>query len=251
MSLPFQPAFVRSDRLLLLDTCGAESSIALAVGDEVLQQVYLPGRSASERLLETIAELLAAHDWRLSDLEAIAVAQGPGSFTGVRVGLSMAKAFAEGAKLSLLVLSRLEILASLPSPQPGSCFAVLDAGRGEIFWAQLERNAVLRQGLDRRETVLRSIHAAGFPVICEEALATVLSNCAVLPVPALSAASGLALARDRLAQGKLSDPLFEDALYLHRTEEETLQRQRQHLAAAPRTTQDLPTQDLPKKRARS
>ncbi len=89
-------------RLLLIHTAGAEGTVALAeasdFGAEVLvvATAVLPGRSASERLVAEVRRLMEAAGWRLAELAAVVVVHGPGSFTGVRVGLSAAKGFVRG-----------------------------------------------------------------------------------------------------------------------------------------------------------
>ncbi|HVT99056.1 MAG TPA: tRNA (adenosine(37)-N6)-threonylcarbamoyltransferase complex dimerization subunit type 1 TsaB, partial [Acidobacteriaceae bacterium] len=78
--------------LLSIDTCGATGTVALArLADDkiaLLAQAELPGKTYSARLVSTIRDLLAANDLQLAALEAIVVTTGPGSFTGIRIGLS-------------------------------------------------------------------------------------------------------------------------------------------------------------------
>ena len=85
--------------LLAIDTCGPSGSVALGrfhEGEiEVLGQVELEGRSYSATLVDAVAELLSENKIDLSKLAAIVAVNGPGSFTGVRVGLSAVKGLAE------------------------------------------------------------------------------------------------------------------------------------------------------------
>src|SRR5690349_8189019 len=102
--------------LLSIDTCGSSGSIALARLDgerlDVLAETALAGKTYSARLVPAISELLAAQPTSVADLAAIIVTRGPGSFTGIRIGLSTAKGLAEPHDLPILAVSRLAVLAN-------------------------------------------------------------------------------------------------------------------------------------------
>jgi tRNA threonylcarbamoyladenosine biosynthesis protein TsaB len=110
-------------KILLIDTCGATGSIALAGAAPSPGVASLPSRSAAERLVPAIHSLAVSLGLSLAELDAIAVVHGPGSFTGERVGLSAAKGLCHALNLPLVAISRLAVLASLAqfaSPdQPG------------------------------------------------------------------------------------------------------------------------------------
>ncbi len=116
-------------KLLVIDTCGAMASVVLAEHGQRVAEERLPGRSASERLLTVIRELLEGAQWQLSELAALGVVHGPGSFTGVRVGVSAAKGLSEAAGVRLVAISRLEVLEQAS----GGAAVALDAGRGEFY----------------------------------------------------------------------------------------------------------------------
>ena len=86
--------------LLSLNTCGNTASVALGVAGKnevrIVATAELAVRTYSARLIPEIALLLESQDATLRDVEAIVVVKGPGSFTGIRVGLSTAKGLAEG-----------------------------------------------------------------------------------------------------------------------------------------------------------
>jgi len=100
-------------KILLIDTCGATGSLALADSARPLAGATLPGRSAAERLVPAIHSLAVQAGIALQSLDAVAVVHGPGSFTGVRVGLSAAKGLCHALNLPLVAISRLAVLASL------------------------------------------------------------------------------------------------------------------------------------------
>ena len=127
--------------LLGLDTSGKHGSLALARGDaarfEVLEVAPLIGGTFSAQLIPQIATLLAKHSLTKGDVEAICAASGPGSFTGLRVGLAAVKALAEVLHKPIAAVSVLEAVA-VESAQEGEVVAILDAGRGEAFAAEFE-----------------------------------------------------------------------------------------------------------------
>jgi tRNA threonylcarbamoyladenosine biosynthesis protein TsaB len=122
--------------LLAVDTSGKCGSIALAqCGGEhcdVLQLVPLVGGTFSAQLVPQIAALLATHGFSKQDIGGFAVATGPGSFTGLRVGLAAIKALATILQQPIAGVSLLEAVASASSVA-GSILALMDAGRGEAF----------------------------------------------------------------------------------------------------------------------
>ena len=105
--------------LLGTDTSGRNGSIALArvtpgqSDVDIVEVVPLAGGAFSAQLVPQIAALLEKHGYRKTDLGAFAVASGPGSFTGLRVGLAAIKALAEALQKPIAAISLLEALASL------------------------------------------------------------------------------------------------------------------------------------------
>jgi len=124
----------RARLVLGVDTCGPSGSAALGWLNggqfKLLEQIELEGRSYSTRLVAAIGELLTHAGAKVGELGAIVAVNGPGSFTGLRVGLSAVKGLAEAASIPVAVVSRLEVLAW----KAGSRFAALDAHRHEIFF---------------------------------------------------------------------------------------------------------------------
>ena len=119
--------------LLAIDTARSEGSLALLrTGSPIATMPLGAGPRYGEVLFGEIDRLLSACSLRLGDVDAFAVATGPGSFTGIRVGLAAAKALAEANGRPLVGVSSLRALAwsrSGSSPR----VALLDARRGELF----------------------------------------------------------------------------------------------------------------------
>jgi tRNA threonylcarbamoyladenosine biosynthesis protein TsaB len=125
--------------ILAVDTSGKKGSIALArvtTGElqaEMLEVVALTGGAFSAQLVPEIAILLEKHGHSRKDLEAFAVVSGPGSFTGLRVGLAAIKALAEALHKPIVAISLLEAVACSGSRKKDRVLAALDAGRGDVY----------------------------------------------------------------------------------------------------------------------
>ncbi len=128
--------------LLALDTCDARGSIALLHDLEVVGQALHPAsEDFSSWLLPAIDELLSQNSVSHADLAGYAVTSGPGSFTGVRVGLTTAKAWAEVYGKPIYPVSRLAILADCVPHTAEYAATFIDAQRKQIFAALYRRQA--------------------------------------------------------------------------------------------------------------
>lgn len=134
-------------RILAFETSGRHGSLALLEGDQsghaaLRKETWLPrDQRTAQCLAPLMQQTLAEVDWNPSSLELIAVTQGPGSFTGLRIGVTTAKtlAYATGAKL--VGVSTLSVLASHAQIEYGRVWAALDAQRGELFAQAYDFNA--------------------------------------------------------------------------------------------------------------
>src|SRR5271166_431312 len=152
--------------LLAIDTSGKQGSIALVEATEpsgdggdfdVIEIAPLTGGTFSAQLIPQIAELLSSNGHTKSDLGGFAVAAGPGSFTGLRIGLAAVKALAEVLGKPIAAVSLLEACA-LASGVQGRVMAALDAGRSEVYVGEYEMPAhagqVSREHLSTRNEFL-------------------------------------------------------------------------------------------------
>ena len=211
-------------RVLLIHTAGSEGSVALAETDaerRIVAAEVLPGRSSSERLVPAVRRLLGELSWRLGELAAVVVVSGPGSFTGVRVGLSAAKGLSEAGGVGLIAVSRLALLAARVSVEEGAVHAVLDAGRGEFYYGAYVGGRCLREALIRAEE-LRAAATGGVVVACEAKVAETLDalGVEVWMVEEPLAGDALAVAFGRIEAGDFDDAATLDANYLRRTDME-------------------------------
>lgn len=127
---------------LAIDTAGAYCSAALALGDQqdngkVLTRFEPMARGQAERILPMIEELMQLAGLGYSDLEKIICSVGPGSFTGVRIGIALAKGLALASRTPLVGAARTLVLgqkfARMTDFSVGRFAVVIDAGRGEIY----------------------------------------------------------------------------------------------------------------------
>lgn len=124
-------------KILALDTSSEHCSAALLVDGEVLQRLELAGQRHSQLLLPMVRSLLDEAGLALGALDGVAVAVGPGSFTGLRIAVSAAQGLAFGAGLPVASVSTLEALAwGLDAPIAVAC---VDARMGEIYFAACRR----------------------------------------------------------------------------------------------------------------
>lgn len=138
--------------LLAIDTCGGEGGVALAQTESctVVSARTLPGRETQERLMTAVQEVLSEASVTPADLGYIAVTHGPGSFTGVRIGIAAAKGLAEALHLPIVAESRLKLLA-LRAGSKEAVNAWLDAGRGDVYAGIYRGAACISEGMYTRE----------------------------------------------------------------------------------------------------
>jgi len=151
--------------LLVTDTSGKQGRVALARAVEtgrveVIEESPLAGGAFSAQLVPQIAALLAKHALSKADVDAFVVVSGPGSFTGLRVGLAAIKALAEILRKPIVPVSLLEVIA-LASHRDGKVVAALDAGRGEVYAGEYDITA--QSVTARRESLLNKDEFLSLP----------------------------------------------------------------------------------------
>ncbi len=145
-------------------------SVAALAGDTLLGELELnPDQRSARSLAPAIGELLTQVGWKPGDVELVAVTVGPGSFTGLRVGVTTAKTFAYAVGAQALGLNTLEVIAAqVPRDLPGETLAAaLDAHRGEVFAAAFRRGgAGTAEWLQEAAIVTRDDWLASLPPGC-------------------------------------------------------------------------------------
>lgn len=120
--------------LLALDTCDSRGSLALLRDESVIQlEVHETSEDYSSWLLPAVQRVLRDSQVSLPELSAYAVAAGPGSFTGVRVGLTTVKAWSEVYGQPIAAVSRLEALGTYACSKTPFLAAFVDAQRSQVF----------------------------------------------------------------------------------------------------------------------
>jgi tRNA threonylcarbamoyladenosine biosynthesis protein TsaB len=210
--------------LLAIDTCGPSGSVALGRIPgrdlEILGQTELAGRTYSATLISSVAGLLQSAGLELSNLDGIVVVNGPGSFTGARVGVSAAKGLAQGAEIPVVAISRLEVL----SRKSGVPSAALDAHRGEVF-LRLERTGAPPVELLAGPEELAAVRPVPTRVaVCDESAATLLARIwpqtQLVITSAPLASDALRPGEARLIAGAAVDLALLDGHYLRRSDAE-------------------------------
>jgi tRNA threonylcarbamoyl adenosine modification protein YeaZ len=124
-------------RILGLETSSRRGSVALVEdGRLVATRAHERNKAHAEQLLPMVAALMAEVGWSRDSLDRIGVGVGPGSFTGLRVGIALAQGIALGLGVTVVGVGSLRCMArGVPKSLPGSRWALLDARRQEVFCA--------------------------------------------------------------------------------------------------------------------
>jgi len=127
-------------RLLLLETSGRTGQVALAEGESLLATRRLDeSRHQARDLAPAVAELLAGAGWKPRDVSAVVVSRGPGSYTGLRVGLMSAKTFAYAAGCALLAIDTFAVIAAQAPAEADPLDVIADAQQQKVYVQRFER----------------------------------------------------------------------------------------------------------------
>jgi tRNA threonylcarbamoyladenosine biosynthesis protein TsaB len=193
--------------ILAIDTTSELGSIAIVDGERVIEEVVLQRSDGFDHVLfGEIENLLARNKLRLCDIEGFASASGPGTFTGVRVGLTAVKGLAEAMSRKVVAVSNLRAMAFFGSGELRAPWT--DARRGDIYGAVYDASleAVCEEVVMKHEAWLRSL-PEGAEIISERR--------------SLAGAVGRIAARD-FGAGRGMDPAAVDANYVRRADAEMM-----------------------------
>ncbi len=217
-----------TDLILAVDTTHEFGSLALVRGGGVLEEMLLHSPDGFGHILfGRLGELLARHSIQIEEIACYAAASGPGSFTGVRIGLAAIKGLAEATGKPAVAVSNLEAMASFGSAALRA--VVLDARRGEIYGAVYDAagKAVVPESVLPFATWLSTLPAGDLEFIATDftpfaasVAATPFAGAPVVQAPrALASAIGR-IALRRLQAGQAADPAALDANYVRRSDAE-------------------------------
>jgi tRNA threonylcarbamoyladenosine biosynthesis protein TsaB len=220
-----------TDRPLLvaIDTATNYAGLAIYDGDAICSASYWrANRNHSVEVMPRLARMLRQQSVMASDLSAVAVVTGPGSFTGLRIGLSIAKGLAVACDIPILGVPTLDILAFQHADQRRPIWAVIQAGRSRLCVARYER----RRGRWRQRGEIHLTTLEQFPdmisgrclvcgELCRQEMAYIVEHsdqdivCAI-PSQSMRRPSCLAeLAWRRFEQGESDDVATLSPIYIH------------------------------------
>lgn len=124
-------------RILGIDSSTPKGSVALLENEKIISEsVHLDSSKFSNRVLTLVDTVLSQAGVELKDIDGIGVTTGPGSFTGLRVGVSLVKGFVLSTGKPFRCINTLEAIAARVEPTPHPIYAVLDARKKEVYAAQ-------------------------------------------------------------------------------------------------------------------
>jgi tRNA threonylcarbamoyladenosine biosynthesis protein TsaB len=236
--------------LLITDTSGRNGFVALVrarEGEEnkiqVIEKVALAGGTFSAQLVPQVAGLISKHGFAKTDIAAFIVASGPGSFTGLRVGLAAVKALAEILHKPIVPVSLLEVVAAASGTR-GKVLAVLDAGRGEIYVGQYEVDGdsarMIEERLLGKNEFLPLAPGAETVSPDENLIATLRANgVSARKVDAVEAAEFGRLGWQKLRDGLVVSPEQLEANYIRRSDAEIFAKPAVRPSSSVRAKNDL------------
>ncbi len=206
-------------RILAVDTTADFGSLALVENGRIVEELPLHSTDGFSHVLwQHLDPLLARHGWRLCDVDCFAAAAGPGSFTGVRVGLTAVKALADVEHKPVATVSNLRAIASFGSAPLRA--AILDARRGEVYAAVYDAQGALHGA----ETVSPlGVFLASLPEGVTEFVSQSpqVFEAALAPSTVVAAPRALAAAVGLIAESmEWLDPVAADANYVRRSDAE-------------------------------
>lgn len=146
-------------RIIAIETSGRHGSVAALRGEaeraELIGQIALGDeRRTAQALAPALRELLTQLDWTPQSVELVAVAVGPGSFTGLRIGVTTAKTFAYAVGASSIGVNSLAVIAAQAPASPAPLWAALDAQRQELFVAKFVADEGRSMPIDCETTIV-------------------------------------------------------------------------------------------------
>ncbi len=223
-------------RILAFETSAKAASVALLEDDRLVGEYYLNcGQTHSRTLMQMAQELLENCGLTPADVTAVACAAGPGSFTGVRIGVAAAKGFAWGRELPCVGVSTLEAMARQAALFDGIVCCAMDARREQVYNALFsceggvltrltEDRAIsleeLEQELKKHEKL--KIMVGDGAQLCYNTCRKSVSGCVLAPeASVMQRASGVALcAREKLLTGETFDGAALEPNYLRLSQAE-------------------------------
>ena len=143
------------NNILAIDTSLAKCTVAVSTGDSLLQRSSDFDRQSAQRILPMISELLRSADLQLAELDLIAVMAGPGSFTGLRIGIGVAQGLSMANSTPAIPISSLAVSAMAALRESSACNILVSemAREGEVYFAAYRQSESLGVELLGKEQV--------------------------------------------------------------------------------------------------
>ncbi len=131
---------MQDPRFLILETSTGAAQVALAQGSCLLErQILEESRRHARELVPAVQELLRTQNWKPNDIDGVLVNRGPGSYTGLRVGIMSAKTFAYATGCALIAGDTMATLAVLAPAEVESLDVFVDAQQDRVYWQRFAR----------------------------------------------------------------------------------------------------------------
>ena len=221
--------FLETMLILSIDTSGKNGSVALARGDaehfQLIGASPVEGGTFSAQLIPLIARLLSENNLKKSDIDAFVAATGPGSFTGLRIGLTAVKGLAEILHKPIAAVSVLEacVQKSGIKYDDARVFAALDAQRSEVYLGEYMLNKGRASCIDEllvtREEFAKRVQGK-VAVTPDEELAKVARSAVVMQIERPNSADIARIGLQKVARGETVSVEELDANYVRRSDAE-------------------------------
>lgn len=209
--------------LLAVDTSGRQGGITLARGVsdrvEIIESASIQGGTFSAELVPQISDLLRRYQLTAQQLQGLVAVTGPGSFTGLRVGLTAVKGLAEVLSLPIAAVTSLELLLAASSAGR-DVIAVMDAGRGEVYSAIHSSREEVLMSLNEVIAIAKSHNWKA--LTADEHIAAKFDKAQIVTDRSTEVAARLGYSK--LLAGETVDVLALDANYIRRSEAEYMQK---------------------------
>lgn len=162
-----------STTILAIDTATEACSVALHIDDHIHSHFEVCPQQHSQRILPLVDELLSQANITLKSIDGLAFGRGPGSFTGVRIGIGIAQGLAFGVGVPVIPISNLHIIAQgavRRLPTAGRIAVAIDARMNEVYFAQYEVKdgmaiALTEESVMSPNTLVESLEASDVPML--------------------------------------------------------------------------------------
>jgi tRNA threonylcarbamoyladenosine biosynthesis protein TsaB len=228
-------------RGIAIETSGTVGSIASVRGNQVLSEEEFPhGLKHAAEIVPIIDRLCRVQNWKPADVDQLYVSAGPGSFTGLRIAITLAKTMAFATGVKIVAVPTVRVLAENARADARHLIIVLDAKRDQIFTARMERNGdswIEREGahLDRLDAMIerspRPVYLLGEGIAYHEKFIPKGDDTIVVTDDLFWRARAGAVAKigvEMATRGEFADPFQFTPIYVRRPEAEEKFDQRKH-----------------------